>query len=100
MTNEQKFLFYALALASAAYIAVFIYTNRRLRVRHPDVWQTQGQPTFWNNSPVQSLRFIKFFVFSSRHRALGDPALDRAALIAKALFALGCLLLGGFVLSI
>ena len=70
------------------YLAVMVVINRRLKIQHPKEWNQLGRPSLWNNSPANGIRFLRFVVFSSDHKALQDPKLDTYSLLEKILFML------------
>ena len=103
MANEAWWFCYILGMTSTViYLGVCTYLNRMLRYRHPEVWQAQGRPTFWNNSPANSIRFLKYFVIGSDFKKLRDPKLNLYVAVMRALFALcaACFLGMVFLLSL
>jgi hypothetical protein len=80
------------------YIGICTYINRMLRHRHPEVWQAQGCPTFWNNSPANGIRFFKYFIIGSDFKNLHDRQLDLYVMIMRVLFMLAMTWLFGTVI--
>jgi hypothetical protein len=73
--------------------------NERMKINHPDAWERLGRPSFWNNSPANSMRSTKFFILSRQYKLLNDPILDRYVLGGRLLTLTGIsLLLVGFLL--
>ena len=65
-------LFIALMTMTVIWLILISWLFRRLRMRHPPVYQGMGAPTvFWNNSMRNNWLFLKF-LWSSRTRELGD----------------------------
>jgi hypothetical protein len=77
---------------TVGYLIVLQILNRRLRNYHAAQWNVLGQPSFLNNSPLNGVRVVRYFIFSDRYKQLGDTVIDRYAIIAKVLFA-GCAVL-------
>ncbi len=42
--------------------------------------------TFFNNSPANGWRSMKFFIFSTQYKSLQDARLDNYALVLRVLF--------------
>ena len=81
-----KIVWIIMMVDTVAYLSLVVALNRRLRTQHAEAWDQQGRPTFWNNSPANGLKFIRFFIFSNGYRSLGDKDLDVLAMTARALF--------------
>jgi len=73
----------------ATYMTLVTLINRRIRFKHVATWEAQGRPTFWNNSAANAVRFLSFFIFSARYRALSDLAIDYLVLSARTLPVIG-----------
>jgi len=70
-----------------AYSGVVMAMTHRLRTRHAEAWNGMIQFTlFANNSPAGSLKFLRYFVFSSAYRALGDTMLGGLTIALRVLF--------------
>lgn len=68
------------------YLVLVTLINRRLQFKHTTVWDAQGRPTFWNNSPANNIRFVRYFVFASEYKSLSDQTLVRLVLAMRILF--------------
>ena len=81
--------FFPLIISAVTYIGLSIFLNRHLRLHHHDTWLKQGQPTIWNNSPANGLRFVQFFIFTSRYKVLNDRPLAKYVIVARVLMIVG-----------
>jgi ABC-type dipeptide/oligopeptide/nickel transport system permease subunit len=73
------------------YLATFIYLWAYLKRAHYDTWVQLGSPSFLNNSPLNSIRSLKY-LFGGTYKVLGDRYLTRLIWSIRALFFL-CLAL-------
>lgn len=65
------------------YFFLLAWMFRRLRVRHPAVYQRLGEPSlFWNNSLKNTWSFYRF-LFSSEPRSLDDAAASTVVLLMR-----------------
>lgn len=71
-------LFVSVAVVGAA-------VRRRLRMRHPEVWQSLGAPTLLRNSSVRNWLRLERYLWTSRYRSLADPELEALARREKVL---------------
>jgi hypothetical protein len=70
-----------------AYLALAQVVHLYLRARYPEVWERLGRMTlFANNRPGNVWRFLKFFIFSTEYKTLGDGRLERYALWLRVVF--------------
>jgi hypothetical protein len=93
--------FFAVLLPMVAvWFVLLSWFFRRLRSRHAATYAALGSPTlFWNNSPRNNWLFLKF-IFSSRWRELGDPAVANAVRFMRIFLVVYFLLFFGFVAAI
>jgi hypothetical protein len=69
----------AVGAAILGFVAVnllgYSLLTKRLRSRHPQVWNELGQPSFLNNTAANGWKLMQF-VWSARHRELSDRGLS------------------------
>jgi hypothetical protein len=80
--------FFGLFLAMVAiWFALILWLFRRLRLRHPSVFESLGSPSlFWNNSPRNNFRFLRFLV-GSEPSQLQDQTLVRVCAFMRVFLA-------------
>lgn len=67
--------------------------NTHIRKNHSETWDQLGRPTFWNNSPANSIKAGKFFIFGEEYKRLNDEILNRYVFIARIMTGLVSLIL-------
>jgi len=89
------YVFYgALLLSIPVGLAYLVLVSRlfgRLKREHPTVYRDLGEPSFLNNSILNSLRTIKFLVYGS-YRSLQDPRINSLAAVVRGLFIVSLIL--------
>ena len=72
-------VFFALFGMAFVWFGLCFWFFRRLRLRHPEAYESIGSPSlFWNSSPKNNWLFLKF-LYTSSWRTLADATLSRVA---------------------
>ena len=83
-------------LLTAAALLHFYFNFRLdvlLRRSHPNAWDQLGRPSFLNNSPANSVRFLKYIVFGTGFKELNDPKINSYVRVLRTTFFLFLLFL-------
>jgi hypothetical protein len=87
MNVPVELLFGLLLVMVAIWFALILWLFKRLRLRHPSVFESLGSPSlFWNNSPRNNLRFLGF-LFGSEPRQLQDQTIVRVCVFMRVFLA-------------
>jgi hypothetical protein len=75
--------------------------NHQLRQRHPEVWESLGRPSFWNNSMQNGFAMMRF-LWKKEYEAVGDPEFTRVAAAVRTynivyLSVFACIVIASFV---
>jgi hypothetical protein len=73
-----------------AYLATVLLVMRILQDKHHETWERLGSPSALNLSIRNSSSFVRYVLFQSAFRELGDARLNRSIAVTRVLFWFAC----------
>lgn len=72
-------------IVGGVYVALAVYISSYIQANYPSQWDELGRPAPLNYSIKNTVRFLRFFIFSSLYKGLNDERVNLLVIFERSI---------------